>query len=77
MVYYPYKGRRGNIMAPVIEVTREDLLARRDAILGRLGLTLEEYLRRAADSELSGEEWDVRDDLDSIAFLLNEQHFVD
>jgi len=67
----------GNIMAPVIEVTREALLVRRDAILGRLGLTLDEYLRRAAESELSGEEWDVRDDLDSIAFLLNEQQFVD
>lgn len=64
-------------MAPVIEVTREHLLARRDAILDRLGLTHQEYLRRAADSELSGEEWDVRDDLDSIAFLLNEQDFVD
>lgn len=64
-------------MAPVIEVTREELLARRDAILARLGITLEEYLRRAAGSELSGEEWDVRDDLDSIAFLLNEQQFVD
>ncbi len=77
MVYYPYKGWKGNIMAPVIEVTREELLARRDAILARLGLTLEEYLRRAGESELSGEEWDVRDDLDSIAFLLNEQQFVD
>lgn len=64
-------------MAPVIEVTRDELIARRDGILNRLGLTLDEYLRRAADSELSGEEWDVRDDLDSIAFLLNEQHFVD
>ncbi|WP_448720996.1 hypothetical protein [Microbacterium natoriense] len=64
-------------MAPVIEVTRDELIARRDGILSRLGLTLDEYLRRAADSELSGDEWDVRDDLDSIAFLLNEQHFVD
>lgn len=64
-------------MAPVIEVTREALLARRDEILARLGLTLDEYMRRARESELSGEEWDVRDDLDSIAFLLDEHRFVD
>ena len=64
-------------MAPVIEVTREELVARRDGILGRLGVTLDEYLRRARNSELSGEEWDVRDDLDTIAFLLDEHEFVD
>ena len=77
MVYYPVNVIGGSAMAPVIEVTREELIARRDEILARLGLTLDEYLRRAAESELSGEEWDVRDDLDSIAFLLDEQRFVD
>ncbi|ODT12248.1 MAG: hypothetical protein ABS61_00450 [Microbacterium sp. SCN 70-18] len=64
-------------MAPVIEVTREALIARRDEILSRLGLTLDEYLRRAEGSELSGDEWDARDDLDAIAFLLDERRFVD
>jgi hypothetical protein len=64
-------------MAPVIEVTREALLERRRAILDDLGLTLEEYLARARASALSGREWDVRDDLDYIAFLLDESEFVD
>lgn len=77
MFYYPDSKRWGFDMAPVIEVTREALIARRDEILSRLGLTLDEYLRRAEGSELSGDEWDARDDLDAIAFLLDERRFVD
>lgn len=64
-------------MSPVIDVTREELIARRARILGSLGLTLDEYLSRAEANELSGLEWDVRDDLDTIAFLLGEERFVD
>lgn len=72
-------SREGEVinMAPVIEVTRSQLQARRKKILTRLGITWDEYLRRARESELSGEEWDVRDDLDSIAFLLGEHEFID
>lgn len=77
MFYYADRKRWGFDMAPVIEVTREALIARRDEILSRLGLTLDEYLRRAEGSELSGDEWDARDDLDAIAFLLDERRFVD
>ena len=64
-------------MGPLIEVTREVLLARRDEILARLGVSWDEYLRRARENELSADEWDVRDDLDSIAFLLGERDFAD
>lgn len=67
----------GGDMSPVIDVTREELIARRARILGSLGLTLDEYLSRAEANELSGLEWDVRDDLDTIAFLLGEERFVD
>ncbi|GAT73655.1 hypothetical protein MHM582_2149 [Microbacterium sp. HM58-2] len=64
-------------MAPVIEVTPAELVARRESILTALGLSLDEYLARAARSELTGDEWEARDDLDTIAFLLGESEFVD
>lgn len=64
-------------MSPVIEVTRDELISRRGRILSALGLTLEAFYAREAASELSGPEWDARDDLDTIAFLLGEERFVD
>lgn len=64
-------------MAPVKSVARDELIARRERILDHLGLDLEEYMRRAASSELSGIEWEAREDLDSIAFLLGEGRYVD
>lgn len=64
-------------MAPVIEVTREELLARREQILSSLGIQLEEFYQRAEASELGGAEWAARDDMDTIAFLLGEERFVD
>ena len=64
-------------MAPLTTVSRDELLGQRARILERLGITLQEYMRRARESELSGPEWEVRDDLDSISFLLGEDDFVD
>lgn len=64
-------------MAPVIEVTREELLARRDQILESVGATMQQYYERAEANELNGMEWGVRDDLDTIAFLLGESRFID
>lgn len=64
-------------MAPVVNVTRDQLIAQRDEILARLGLSMDEYVRRAEASELSGEEWEARDDLESIAFLLGEDRSID
>lgn len=64
-------------MAPVKTVTRDQLIEHRESILSQLGLDLDEYLRRASASELSGPEWSVREDLDTIAFLLGEDRFVD
>lgn len=64
-------------MAPVKSVTRAELIEQRNRILGRLNVDLAEYQRRAAASELSGTEWEARDDLDSIAFLLGEDSTPD
>lgn len=64
-------------MAPVIELSRQDLLERQDAILAHLGVTLDVYRERAATHLLSSDEWAVMDDLDSILFLLGEETLTD
>lgn len=64
-------------MSSVIKVTRAELLERREKILESLGVTLNEYYDHADNSELSDAEWDARDDLDTVAFLLGEKRFVD
>ncbi|MGO2750784.1 MAG: hypothetical protein ACTIA6_12085 [Pseudoclavibacter sp.] len=64
-------------IATVVRVSDTELRARRERILKGLGLTLEQYMARADERALSGVEWEVRDDLDSIAFLLGEDAFVD
>ena len=55
-----------------ITVTRESLLARRAEILGYLGLTLPTYRRLIADGRLGSREWEVRDEMSEIEFLLGE-----
>lgn len=64
-------------MSPVLTITRRELTERREEILARLGLTLDAYIERSQRNELSGLEWDVREDLDSIAFLLGEDSRID
>lgn len=60
-------------MAPVIEVTRETLLARRTEILGSLDIAdYEEFRRRLALGLLSDAEWAELDELEAIAFLLGD-----
>src|SRR5690606_7690779 len=49
--------RKDEQMAPrTIEVTREQLLARRERVLARLGVGLDEFRERTASGALSGEE---------------------
>jgi hypothetical protein len=62
----------GGDMSPVVTESREALLARRTAILARLGSTPEEFDRVVATHSLTGEELDARDELDEIDFLLGE-----
>jgi hypothetical protein len=62
----------GNDMAPVVSVTREELEGRRAALLAELGTSLEDFERLAATRTLTGREFDVKEELDEIAFLLGE-----
>ncbi|AZC12854.1 hypothetical protein [Microbacterium sp. ABRD28] len=57
-------------MAPVIDVTREELLARRADILHRIELSEEEFEAVRATRSLSSEEWEAKEELEEISFLL-------
>lgn len=59
-------------MTRVVEVTRDELLRRRAAILTRHGMTLAEFEERASGYELVGGQWDDLSELEKIAFLLGE-----
>ena len=60
-------------MAPrTIEVTRDQLVARRTATLRALGITLAELRERARTGTLSGDEWDAIEDLEEVGFLLGD-----
>ena len=54
----------------VRELTPAELETRRDEILGRLDVTLEELTRRAETASLVGGEWEAWEELEDIAFLL-------
>lgn len=57
-------------MAPVIDVTREELLARRDEILRRIELDEAGFEEARATRSLSSEEWEAKEELEEIEFLL-------
>jgi hypothetical protein len=59
-------------MSPVVTVTRSELEDRRRALLDELGLSLEEFEALADTRTLTGHEFDVKEELDEIAFLLGE-----
>lgn len=59
-------------MTRVTNVTREELQARRAEILNRHGASLEEFVERAKQYALTGDEWADWDELQSIAFLLRD-----
>ena len=60
-------------MAPVIDVTREELLARRAEILRRIELDEGEFELAAATRTLSSEEWEAKEELEEISFLLGDE----
>ncbi|WP_330272296.1 hypothetical protein OG205_35770 [Lentzea sp. NBC_00516] len=60
-------------MTKVVDVTREQLLERREAILKRHDTNLETLSEKAANFELAGEEWEAWDSLQEIAFLLGDK----
>lgn len=59
-------------MSPVVTVTRSELEDRRRALLDEVGLSLEEFEALADTRTLTGHEFDVKEELDEIAFLLGE-----
>lgn len=60
-------------LAPTIMMTRGDLEDRRAELLARLHMSLAEFSDVVETSTLTGEEWEVRDELEDIAFLLGEK----
>lgn len=61
-------------MSIVISTTREHLLARRGEILQRIALTDEEFVAARNRRSLSGPEWEAKEELDAIDFLLTDAH---
>lgn len=65
-------------MAPVIQLTEEELRSRFTSILASLGLaSYDEFRERVEKKLLQDREWAARDELDSIAYLLGENHLTD
>jgi hypothetical protein len=60
-------------MARVQEVSREELIARRERILRRLGVSYDDLLSRAEAGALVGEEYEMLDYLRDIAYLLGDE----
>ena len=57
----------------VVTETREALESRRAEILASLALTLEEFRALSETRTLTGDEWEAREELDEISFLLGEK----
>ncbi|WP_396656279.1 hypothetical protein [Microbacterium sp.] len=65
-------------MAPVIQLSTEQLIARRDELLAQLHLgSYDEFRERAARGILADREWGLRNELDSVAYLLSEDDYTD
>lgn len=61
-------------MSPrVLEPSREDLIRRRAALLEAAGTTREELERRATAGLLSGDEFYLWDEIESIEFLMGDR----
>lgn len=57
-------------MASVIDVSRDQLLERRTAILSRIALSEREFAEASKTRSLSSEEWEAKEELEEIEFLL-------
>lgn len=53
-------------------LTKEQLLARREAILALLGMTHKEFTQKSMHQGLEGTEWDYEAEMDMIDFLLGD-----
>ena len=60
-------------MSPlVVDVSREQLLNRRQSVLARIHLSEAELRAKSETGVLSGDEWEALEVLDRIAYLLDE-----
>jgi hypothetical protein len=59
-------------MTRVREVSRDELQARRQEVLERVGMSYEELAHRADQRSLVGEEWAAWDEIRSIEFLMGD-----
>jgi hypothetical protein len=59
-------------MTKIATLSDAELRDRREAILGKLGVSLEDLRDRAKSYALVGEEHEAWEQLESIAFLLGE-----
>lgn len=59
---------------PVVSknASREDLEARRDQLLEQLGMTMAELRDRHAAGLLTADEWEAWEQLDGLAYLLDD-----
>jgi hypothetical protein len=65
--------REDEEMSPLLVTqTREALESRRAKILEALGMSREEFKALRETRTLTGEEWEAREELDEIAFLLGD-----
>lgn len=60
-------------MAPVIDVSRDELIARRTEVLCRIELSAIEFERARETRSLSSDEWEAKEELEEIAFLLGDE----
>jgi hypothetical protein len=60
-------------VSQVSQVSRQELLARRESILRRLGVSYDELRERAEASTLMADEWGAWEALRDIAFLLGDE----
>lgn len=61
-------------MAPrTVSVSRAELLARRQRVLARVGMTAEEFRKRVEAGALTPSDWDDAEDLEEVSFLLGEK----
>jgi hypothetical protein len=65
-------SQEDGVMTRLAAVTNEQLRARREQILAKLGIPLDELHEWATRYALVGDEYDAWERLESIAFLLGE-----
>lgn len=57
-------------MSEIVYTDRETLIAERDQIVEKLGLTVEEYSQKIANDDLEGDEWTYYMEFKGIMWLL-------